>query len=74
MARLRVVNWNGKDFPPELRELPTGRCVVEPIDVAPELSPEEEAGIEAGLDEIDRGETVSAEEVHAGIDDMLRQR
>jgi len=47
MARhARVVTWNGKDLPPELRELPAGRYVVEAVDdEAPILSPEEEAGI-----------------------------
>ena len=47
----RVVTWNGKDVPPELRELPAGRYVVEAVeDEAPALSPEEEAGIEAALE------------------------
>ena len=37
-----------KDIPPELRELPAGRYVVEAVDeIAPALSPEEEGGIEA---------------------------
>ena len=30
----RVVTWNGKDIPTELRELPAGRYVVEAIDDA----------------------------------------
>jgi hypothetical protein len=48
--RTRVVTWNGKDLPPELRELPAGRYVVEAVeDEAPTLTPEEEAGIEAAL-------------------------
>ena len=47
----RVVVWNGKDLPPELRELPAGRYVVEAVDVeAPTLSPDQDAGIEAALD------------------------
>ena len=44
----KVVTWNGKDVPAELRELPAGRYVVEAIDDAPALSPDEEAGIEEG--------------------------
>ena len=48
--RARVVTWNGKDVPPELRELPAGRYVVEAVeDEAPALSPEEEAGTSAIL-------------------------
>ena len=27
-----LVTWNGKDVPPELRELPAGRSVVEPFE------------------------------------------
>lgn len=72
MARLRVVNWNGKDVPPELRELPAGRYLV--VEYVPaDLSPEEEAGIDAGLDEIDRGEAVSWEDVRADLDDALNR-
>jgi hypothetical protein len=41
----RIVTWNGKDVPPELRELPAGRYVVEAVeDEAPARSPEEETG------------------------------
>ena len=47
----RVVTWNGKDVPAELRELSAGRYVVEAIDDdAPALSADEEAGIEAALE------------------------
>ena len=37
MARLRVVTWNGRDLPPELRELPMGHYVVQPIEIVHEL-------------------------------------
>jgi len=66
MARLRVVNWNGKDVPPELRELPAGRYVV--AEYAADLSPEDDAALTAGLDEVDRGETESWETVRADLD------
>ena len=57
----RVVTWNGKDVPTELRELPAGRYVVEAIDEdAPVLSPEEEAGIEAALESYRQGRVVDA--------------
>jgi hypothetical protein len=69
----RVLHWNGKDLPDELRELPAGSYIVAEYQPA-DLTPEEEAEIEVGLDEIDRGETVSADEVHASIDEMLRHR
>jgi hypothetical protein len=52
----RVVTWNGKDVPAELRELPAGRYVVEAIDDdAPVLSPDEETGIEAALESYRQG-------------------
>jgi len=74
MARVNVVTWNGKDVPPELRELPAGRYVLAPVDAAYELSPEEQAGLEAGLDEIERGESVPWDEVRADLDEMLNRR
>ena len=74
MARLWVVNWNGKDVPPELLELPAGRYVLaEVAREATDLSPEEDAGIAAGLDEIDRGETVPWEDVRVDLDEMLNR-
>ena len=52
----RVVTWNGRDVPAELRELPAGRYVVEAIDDdAPALTPDEEAGIEAALESYRQG-------------------
>jgi hypothetical protein len=36
--RARIVTWNGKDVPSELRDLPAGRYVVEAVDEeAPEV-------------------------------------
>ena len=71
----RVLHWNGKDLPRELRELPAGRYVIaEYHRDATDLTPEEEAELEAGLDEIDRGDTVPADEVYAEIDKMLGPR
>jgi hypothetical protein len=52
--RIRVVNWNGKDVPPEFLALPAGRDVVE----AAVLTPEEEAGIEAALESYRQGRVV----------------
>jgi hypothetical protein len=56
----RVVTWNGRDVPAELRELAAGRYVVEAIDDAPALSLDEEAGIEAALESYRQGRTVDA--------------
>ena len=68
----RVVTWNGKDVPAELRELPAGRYVVEAIDDdAPALSPEEEAGIEAALEPYRQGRVVDARRARQIIDAAL---
>ncbi len=70
----RVVNWNGKDLPPELRELPAGRYVVEPLDEeAPSLSPDAEAGIEAALESYRQGRVVDAKRAREIIDAALRR-
>jgi hypothetical protein len=44
-----VLNWNGKGIPDELRALPPGRYVIEAVDEAPELTDDEQEGIEAAL-------------------------
>jgi hypothetical protein len=68
----RVVTWNGKDVPVELRELPAGRYVVEPVDdEAPALSPDEEAGIEAALESYRQGRVVDAKRAREIIDAAL---
>ena len=68
----RIVTWNGKDVPPELRELPVGRYVVEAVDEeAPALSPDEEAGIEAALESYRQGRVVDAKRAREIIDTAL---
>ena len=67
-----VVTWNGKDVPAELRELPAGRYVVEPVeDEAPALSPDEEVGIEAALESYRQGRVVDAKRARQIIDTAL---
>jgi len=68
----RVVTWNGRDVPAELRELPAGRYVVEAIDDdAPALSSDEEAGIEAALASYRQGRVVDAKRARQIIDAAL---
>ena len=68
----RVVTWNGKDVPAELRELPAGRYVVEAIDDdAPALSADEEAGIEAALESFRQSRVVDATRARQIIDAAL---
>ena len=70
MPRLaRVVTWNGMNLPPEFRDLPAGRYVVEAVEGdAPALSPEEEAGIEAALESYRQGHVVDAKRAREIID------
>lgn len=42
---VRVLHWNGKDVPPELKELPAGEYAIEPIDST--LTPEEKQAAQA---------------------------
>jgi hypothetical protein len=68
----RIVTWNGKDLPAEMRELPAGRYVVESVDTeAPPLSLEEDAGIEAALESYRQGRTVDAKRAREIIDATL---
>ena len=69
--RTRVVTWNGKDVPPEFLELPIGRYVVEPVEEAPVLTLEEEAGIEAALESYRQGRVVYAKRARQIIDAAL---
>ena len=70
--RARVVTWNGKDVPPEFRDLPAGRYVVEAVEEeAQTLSHEEEAGIEAALESYRQGRVVDAKRAREIIDAAL---
>jgi hypothetical protein len=70
--RARILTWNGKDVPSELRQLPAGRYVVEAVDEeAPALSPEEEAGIEAALESYRQGRVIDAKRAREIIDAAL---
>jgi len=70
----RVLNWNGKDLPAELRSLPAGRYVVEPVDaLPPELTREEEEGLREAIAEIQRGEGESPEAVRRHIETLHRR-
>ena len=60
-----IVRWNGTDLPKELRNLPAGRYIVEPIDDIPPLTLEEEVGLELAIDELAHG---------GGVDDVDARR
>ena len=67
-----VVNWNGVDVPEELKGLKKGRYVLLPMDEAPELTEEQEAGLEAALASVRAGKGVSLEEAVAEAEAHLR--
>ena len=68
----RVVTWNGKDVPPELRDLPAGCYVVEAVEQeAPALSSKQEAGIEAALESYRQGRVIDAKRAREIIDAAL---
>ncbi len=67
-----IVNWNGVDVPAELKALKKGRYVLVPIDEPPELTEEQEAGLEAALASVRAGKGVSVEEAWAELEARLR--
>jgi hypothetical protein len=70
--RARILIWNGKDVPSELRALPAGRYLVEAVeDEAPALKPEEETGIEAALESYCQGRVVDSKRAREIIDAVL---
>ncbi|MGH7894362.1 MAG: hypothetical protein ACREQL_06815 [Candidatus Binatia bacterium] len=68
-----IVRWNGADLPEELRQLPAGRYIVEPVDNVPPLTPEEDAGIQLALDTLEPGGGVDDADVQRRIIAPLRR-
>jgi hypothetical protein len=66
-----IVHWNGVDVPEELKSLKKGRYVLVPIDEPPELTEEQEAGLEAALASTRAGEGLSLEEALAQVKAIL---
>ena len=68
-----VVKWNGNDLPEELRALPAGRYLIEPVDKLPPLTPDEDVGIQTACDALRRGEGVDSAEVQRRHDAALER-
>ena len=62
-----IVNWNGVDVPEELKALKKGRYVLVPIDEPPELTEEQEAGLEDAMTSIREGHGLSRDEAFAKL-------
>jgi hypothetical protein len=60
----RIIEWDGSHVPAELRGLPPGRYLVEPLG-AP-LTAQEEEGIREALEELDAGRGIP-------FDDVMRE-
>jgi len=73
MAGSRVLTWNGKDLPMELRALPAGRYLVESIDDVPALTAEEDEGLRQALASLRAGRGRSVDQVRQRIDAVLRK-
>jgi hypothetical protein len=69
----RVLHWNGKDIPAELRELPAGTYVVEAVDEAPSLTSEEQHGIAQALSSLRTNKARTADQVRQTIDSIVRK-
>lgn len=69
----RVLRWNGKDLPEELRYLPPGDYVVEPVEDVPPLTEEEEEGIRRALASRDAGRVVDHDDVRRSVNAILKR-
>jgi hypothetical protein len=58
-----VIEWDGTTLPSELRDLPPGRYVMEPLVDDDELTDEEVDGILEAIDEVEAGGGIPWEEV-----------
>ena len=67
----RVLHWNGKDTPEELRDLPAGRYVVQSLDEVVELTEEEEEGLQRALASLRAGKGRTLDDIRAAIDASL---
>lgn len=73
MAGARVLHWNGKDVPDELRALPAGTYVVEAVGEISELTQEEDEGLGRALASLRAGKGRTIEQVRQTIDSILRR-
>lgn len=70
MEDRKVIVWDGRHVPEELRKLPPGWYAVEPVDRVPALTEEEDQGIVAALAQLDAGRGI----LLADVLDDLRKR
>ncbi|MCG8423358.1 MAG: hypothetical protein MJE77_36120 [Proteobacteria bacterium] len=66
-----VLTWNGVEIPKELRNLPKGRYVLEPVDTAIELTQEQEEGLRDAMASVRAGDGIPAERARAQLEALL---
>ncbi len=62
-----VIDWDGVHLPSDLQKLPPGRYIVELVDDVAPLTPQEEDGLIAALDNLDAGQAVPFTDVVRNI-------
>ncbi len=66
----RIIDWNGKDMPAGLVDLPPGQYRIRHIDDLNDLAQEEKAGLRQALDSLDASEGDPVDEV---MEDLKRR-
>ena len=75
--RATIIEWDGTNVPEELRHLPPGRYIVDPVENMEDLNDlteEEDAGIRHALDQADAGLAIPLEDAIGQIRSRARQR
>lgn len=70
---VKILNWNGKDLPGELRDLPAGRYVLESIDEVPELTQAEDEGLHRALASLRAGKGRNIDQVRQSVAAVLKK-
>lgn len=72
--RPMIIEWDGTHVPDDLRKLPPGRYLIGPayeLWDEDELTPEEDAGIQLALDQVEAGEGIPYEEAMRQLKSQL---
>jgi len=70
----KVIDWDGRNLPEQLRDLPPGQYVLEPLEATQPLSAEEEDGLLAALKELDTGRGIPLAEVGRNLGEHAKRR
>jgi hypothetical protein len=69
---MTLLTWDGERLPNELRGLPPGKYAIERVEEARTLTDEEEAGIEAALESMRRGDLIDGDDAGKRLRASLR--